>query len=424
MAITWQVGELSNNLRVVTTPVPTAQSVAVCIFVGVGSRMEQRRVNGVSHYLEHMLFKGSQSRPSTLEISQAIEGAGGVLNAYTNRELTCYWTQVPYDYAALAVDVLGDMATRPLLQPEEIEKERFVIFQEIRRAHDQPAAWAGELLSRALFGDQPIGWPIAGTEESVGAVTRQDLVDHVASWYVPDNIVVAVAGNIEHDQVMSLAEQKLGSTAHARPLSFQTAAHELPEERIQVEWRQTDQNNLAIGLRALPRNDPGRFTLTILNTILGRGMSSRLFKEVREKRGLAYSVGSSVSRHYDTGELAVSAGVGADRMEEASKVIVEELLRLTAEPATEEELTRARDYTVGNFRLGLETTMALTRYTGEDLLTLGRIEAVDDVVARLRAVTADDIQELAKLLIAADRLAMSAVGPQASIDVLEKALSR
>jgi predicted Zn-dependent peptidase len=424
MAITWQVGDLGNNLRLVTTPVPTAQSVAVCIFIGVGSRMEDRPINGISHYLEHMLFKGSASRPSTLDISQAIEGAGGVLNAYTNRELTCYWTQVPYDYAALAVDVLGDMATRPLLQPEEIDKERFVIFQEIRRSHDQPAAWAGELLSRALFGDQPIGWPIAGTEESVGAVTRQDLVDHVALWHVPDSVVVAVAGNIEHEQVMSLVEQKLGSMGHSRPPSFQPAVHELPEERIQVESRQTDQNNLAIGLRALARNDPGRFTLAILNSILGRGMSSRLFKEVREKRGLAYSVGSSTSRHYDTGALAVSAGVGADKIEEACKVIVDELLKLTAEPVPDDELTRARDYTVGNFRLGLETTMALAQYTGEDLLTLGKIEDVDDVVARLRSVTPDDIKEMAKRLIAVDRIAMSAVGPQASTDVLGKALSR
>lgn len=422
MAITWQVSKLANNLRVATTPVPTAQSVAVCIFIGAGSRMEERRVNGISHFLEHMLFKGSESRPSALDISQAIEGAGGVLNAYTNRELTCYWTQVPYDYAPLAIDVLGDMATRPLLQPEEIEKERFVIFQEIRRAHDQPAAWASELLSRALYGDQPVGWPVAGTEESVGAVSRQDLADYVKTRYVPDDTVVAVAGNIEHEQVLSLVDKKMGAMRPSQPPPFPPALQELPDERIQVESRETDQNNLALGIRAVSRTDPDRFTLAILNSILGRGMSSRLFKEVREKRGLAYSVGSSFSRYYDTGALVISAGVGADKAAEATKVIVEELFKLAAQPVSDDELARARDYTTGNFRLGLETTMSLAQYTGEDLLTLGEIEDIDDVVGRLRAVTAADVQALAKRLIATDKIAMAAVGPQANAEVLRKAL--
>jgi predicted Zn-dependent peptidase len=423
MAIAWQIDELANGLRVVTTPVSTAQSVSVCIFVGVGSRMEERRTVGLSHYLEHMLFKGSASRPSTLAISQAIEGAGGVLNAFTTKEVTGYWAQVPYDRLDTALDVLADMVTHPLLEAEEIERERSVVQQEIRGDHDHPASWMHELLSLACFGDQPIGWPVYGREESVQGLTRQDFVDHIGRWYVPENMVVSVAGNTERDRVLALTQEKLGSLERAPSPSFPPAKPGLPKERVQVESRPIDQSNLAIGLRALPRKDPDRYRLVILNSVLGRGMSSRLFKEVRERRGLAYSVGSSVSRHHDTGLLTISAGVSPQKLEEAAKVILEEVFRMTEEPVPEEEMTRARDYTVGNFRLSLETTMALARLTGESLLTEGEIEEVDEVVAKLQAVSAADAQRIAQRLFRRDNLALALVGPQAQPDLLEKALA-
>jgi predicted Zn-dependent peptidase len=424
MAIAWQIGELENGLRVVTTPVPTAQSVSVCIFVGVGSRMEERRTNGLSHYVEHLLFKGSVTRPNALAISQAIEGAGGVLNAFTNKELTGYWAQVPYDRLELALDVLADMVTHPLLDAAEIDRERTVIQQEIRRAHDQPAHWTSELLLRAVYGDQPLGWPIAGSEESVQGMTRQDLVDHVGHWHVPENIVVSVAGNTEHDQVLSLAQEKMGRLQRSPFPSFLPVQPGPSEGRIQAESRDIDQSNLAIALPALPRKDPSRFALAILNSVLGRGMSSRLFKEVRERRGLAYSVGSSVSRHHDSGLLAISAGVSPQNLGETAKVVLEEVFRLTGEPVPDEEMTRARDYTVGTFRLGLETTMALAHTTGDSLLTTGEIEEIDEVVGKLQAITADDVQKLAKRLFHRDDVAMAIVGPQASSDVLQAALSR
>jgi len=424
MAIAWQIGKTENGLRVVTTPLATAQSVGVGIFVGVGSRMEDRRTNGLSHYVEHLLFKGSATHPSALAISQAIEGAGGILNAFTNRELTGYWTQVPYDRLDLAVDVLANMVTRPLLDPAEIDRERTVIQQEIRRAHDQPAHWMGELLSRAVYGDQPLGWPIAGSEESVQGINPRDLLDHVAHWHVPENIVVSVAGNTSHDRVVSLVQEKMGSLPRSSFPSFLPFQPGLPEERLQAESRDIDQSNLAIGLPALPRQDPNRYVLAILNAVLGRGMSSRLFKEVRERRGLAYSVGSSVSRHHDSGLLAISAGVSPQNVEETAKVILEEVFRLAAEPVPDDEMTRARDYSVGTFRLGLETTIALALTTGESLLTTGEIESIDEVVRKLQAVTAEEVQILAQRLFSRDSVAMAVVGPQASTAVLQEALSR
>ncbi len=410
-AITWEVATLSNGLRVVTTPVSTAQSVSVNVFVGVGSRAEDRRTNGVSHYLEHMLFKGTERRPTAIDIAEAIEGAGGVLNAYTTKELTCYWNQVPFDRLDLAADVLADMIAHATLSEEEIDRERTVVQAEIQRAHDQPAAWASELLAKACFGDQPIGWPIAGSLETVSALTRQDMVDHVRAWYTPPNMVVSVAGATTHDEVVRLAETLFGGLEGRPAPPVPPASPEAPRERVIVEPRDIAQANLGIAVRALARQDPDRYALMILNTVLGRGMSSRLFKEVREKRGLAYSVGSGVARYTDTGVLSISAGVSPEKLEEAATVILEELRRLADEPVGDAELKKAKDYTIGSFRLGLETTMALAQRAGEALLMTGDIEPVDEVVERLGAVSAEDVRRVAERIVRPDALSMAVVGP-------------
>jgi predicted Zn-dependent peptidase len=361
-----------------------------------------------------MLFKGSERRPSAMAIAEAVEGAGGVLNAYTAKEFTCYWNQVPYDRLDLAMDVLADMVTRPLLDAAELERERTVVQQEIKRTYDQPSAWANELLSRAFYGDQPIGWPIAGSEETVRALQRQDFLEHVQTWYVPNNMVLSVAGNTDHEQVVEAARRYLGSLGRRPVPAFEPARLEVPEERVLVEKRDIAQSNLALGLRALSRTDPDRYALLILNSVLGRGMSSRLFKEVRERRGLAYAVGSGLSRHNDTGLLSITAGVSPEKLREAAQVIVEEVFKLSEEPVPGEEMARARDYTVGTFRLSLETTMALAQRAGENLLTTGEIEPIEEVVAKLEAVTADDVMRVARRLFRRDGVSAAAVGPGTS----------
>ena len=228
--ITWQIDTLDSGMRVVTTPVPTAQSVSVNMFVGVGSRSEERRTNGASHYLEHMMFKGTERRKSAIEIAEAIEGAGGVLNAYTSQELTCYWNQVPFDKLPLAMDVLVDTMRNSLLEQEEIDRERTVVQQEIRRAHDQPSAWAGHLLSEATFGDQPLGWPIAGTIDTVEEMTREDLTNHIATYYVPKNMVLSVAGNTTHEEVLSMARKLLEGLNGGTPPPVPPARNGRPQE--------------------------------------------------------------------------------------------------------------------------------------------------------------------------------------------------
>jgi predicted Zn-dependent peptidase len=410
MSVSWEIAELANGLRVVTTPIPTAQSASVNLFVGTGSRAEERHSQGLAHFLEHMVFKGSERRPSALQIAEAIEGAGGVLNAYTTKETTCFWNHLPFERLDLAVDVLADMLLHPLLDASEIDRERSVVQQEIRRNHDQPAVWVGELLTRAIFGDQPLGWSTAGNEDTVAAIQRQDFASYMDSWYVPGNIVMSVAGNVSHEDVVALARRHFEDRPAKPAPSFQPVDANFPAQRLSVEARPITQANVAMGLPALPRKDPDRYVLMVFNNLLGRGMSSRLFKEVRERRGLAYSVGSAVSRYFDTGALLITAGVAPDNLKEALRVILGELRKLVEEPPREEEITKVRDYSVGTFRLSLEMPMALGQRAGELLLTMGEIEAIDSVVERLRSITGEDVLRVARRIIDAGKLALAVVG--------------
>jgi len=412
IAISWEIATLANGLRVVTTPLSTAQSVSVSIFIGAGSRCEARERQGLAHFLEHMLFKGSRRRPSATAIAAAVEGAGGTLNAYTGKELTCFWNHLPYERLDLAMDVLADMLCYPLLEPEEIEREKSVVQQEIFRTRDQPSLWVTELLSQAIYGDQPMGWSIAGTPESVGAVQREDFLHYLKTWYRPGNMVVSVAGNVEHEAVVEQAAAMLGGLEEGPVPPLPPLDGRPPLRRVVVEERPTAQAHLALALMAFPRDDPDRYILLVLNSLLGRGMSSRLFREVRERRGLAYFIGSSISRYSDTGLLTIAAGVGPEKLREALEVITVEVRRLAEEPVGEEELAKARDYTIGTFRLSLETTMALAQRAGESLLTLGEIEPVEEVIGKLEAVTPEDIQRVAQRLLPSG-MALAVVGPRA-----------
>ena len=423
MTYEWEVSSLDNGLRVVTTSDPRAQSVSLTLVVRVGSRAEERRTNGLTHYIEHMLFKGTTKRPDAIEISAAIEGAGGSLNAYTTKEVTAYWNHLPFDKMALGMDVLADMLTNSLLDQGEIDRERTVVQAEIRRSYDQPGAWAGELLSTATYGDQPIGWPIAGTVESVGVLQRPDFVVHLTQWYRPANMVLSVGGNTTHDEVMTLAASLFGDI-EPRETPTPLPARPLPRERsVVAEQRPIQQCHLGLAMLGIARRDPDRHPLSILNTILGRGMSSRLFREVRERRGLAYSVGSGVSRYQDTGTVSVSAGVAPEKLEEATRVIVDELLRFTAEPVSEDELRRAKDFAIGSFRLGLETSRAIARRAGEELLQTGEVEPIEQVVAGLEAVTPVEIERVAERLFQPERFVIAVVGPQADEEALARIIS-
>lgn len=415
---TWKLATLPSGLRVVVTPMPATQAASVSVFVGVGSRSEPRELNGITHFLEHMVFKGTERRPDAHAIAEAIEGSGGTLNAYTNKEFTCYWNIVPFDHLETALDVAADMVLHSKLDAEEIERERAVVQQELKRNHDNPQVWAGRLVGMAVYGDQPCGWDVGGTIESVQRIERSHFVEHMERWYRAPNVVVSVAGNVEADRVFELCERLfadiwVGEVPHVPPYDPMTRG-----PRVAVDVRNVDQCSFNLGLPIFGRNDPDRFTLRVLNDVLGAGMSSRLFREVRERRGLAYAVHSSYGLLSDTGLFTIAAGVDRGRLAESIRVCLGELEKLVADPVPEEELRKAKEHAVGRFRLSLETAHAVGQRHGELLLTRGEIEEVEDVVAVIEAVTAEDVQRVAARIYRPEAVHCAAVGPNLNEDEL------
>ena len=422
MTVRWEVSTLPNGIRVVTTPMPTTQAVATALFVGVGSRSEPQHLNGITHFLEHMVFKGTDRRPDANMIAEAIEGAGGTLNAYTNKEFTCYWNIVPYDRFETAIDVAADMLLHSKLEQAEIDRERTVVQQELKRNHDNPASWAARLIGQAVYGPQPSGWDVGGSVELVEHMQRPDFIQHMEQWYRAPNIVLSVAGNVTHDQVMAQAEQLLGETPAGEVPSVQAYDPDITGSPVVTDVRDIDQCSLQIGLPLFGRDDPDRFALRILNDVLGAGMSSRLFREVRERRGLAYSVHSGYGHLADAGSFTISAGVDRAKLAEAITICLSEAARLVDEDVPGEELRKAKDHAIGRFRLSLETASALGQRHGEALLTRGEIEPVEDYVAGLQAVTAADVKRVAGRIFQWKRLHCAVVGPGLNEDEVAKAM--
>jgi len=374
---------LDNGLRILTVPMPQTRSVSVLLYLGAGSRYET-----------------DSRRPTPRDISEAIEGIGGVMNASTGVESTGYWVKVAQHKFSVAADVLADMLSDPLFAANQIEKERRVILEELKMIYDVPSSWVQVLFNRGMWPDHPVGRDIGGSAETVAAMTRDDLLGYRASYYHPRNLVVAVAGNIEHDAVVSEISADLGNwgTQHALiPCLPVEAQRGVPT--LVVETRPTEQANLSLGVRALARRDEDRYKLRVLNAIMGEGMSSRLFQEIREKRGLAYGVGSGVSALTDTGVLTVWAGVAPENTPVAVSAILEEMDRFRQEPVTADELFRAKEFIKGRTLLSMEDTFANAA-----------------VLAEIDAVQAEDIQRIATDLFRTDSLVLAVVGPNEEKD--------
>jgi predicted Zn-dependent peptidase len=419
----YQITTLPNGLRVISATMPATQAVTVNFFVGVGSRSEPQHLNGITHFLEHMVFKGTTRRPTAAQIAQEIEGAGGTLNAYTNKEFTCYWNIVPFDRFRVAIDVAADMLLNSRLEQEEIERECPVVQQELKRNHDNPATWAARLIGQAVYGPQPAGWDVGGTVELVATWKRDDFLGHIREWYKPGNIVLSVAGNISHERVLELAEPLLAAMEPGPTPPIQPYDPTITGERVSIDCRPIDQCTLYLGLPIFGRDDPDRYILRILNDVLGAGMSSRLFLEVRERRGLAYSVSSGYGYLSDAGVFTISAGVNRDRLRETIEVCLAEAQKLVAQPVPPEELRKAKDHNIGRFRLSLETAFSIGQRNGELLLTKGRVETVDEVVAAIEDVTAGDIQRVAARILDRAKLRAAVVGPDLDPVEIEAALA-
>lgn len=419
----YELSTLDNGLRVLTVTIPHVQSVSLGFFVGVGSRYESKQISGASHFIEHMLFKGTRRWPTAREVAEAIEGRGGICNATTGLETTLYWAKVAAGDVPQAMDVLSDMLLDATFDPMEMEKERAVIAEEINYALDAPDSLAQILVNQLQWPDHPLGRDVAGTRQTVAGIDRSALLAYHADHYLPGITILGLAGQVQHGQARALARRYLGEWAPGPPKQWQPAPPDHRGPSLQVEFRPTEQAHLAFSFCGPSRNDPRRFAVGLLNVILGEGMRSRLFQEVRERLGLAYSVDSWISSLQDTGNVGIYAGVGINRVEEAIRAILNQLDLLRQEPVPEDELLRAKQFIRGRLLLSLEDSFAVGGwYARQELLGPDVLEP-EESLARLEAVQATDIQEVAADIFQQARLNLAIVGPFAQeSDIFRQAI--
>ncbi|MFM9018833.1 MAG: M16 family metallopeptidase [Actinomycetota bacterium] len=405
------------GLRVISEPLPGVRSVALGVWIGVGSRFEAAAEGGISHFIEHLLFKGTD-RLSAADIAEAFDAIGGEVNAATGRDHTVVYTRVLDDHLERAFEVVGDMVQHPAFR--ELEQERQVILEEILMYEDDPGDQVHDLISEAVFPDQPLGRPVIGTSEVISSLPEQHIRGYHAGHYTAGNVVVAASGSIEQGRLLELSERYLGDLVAGEAHAVQPAAPGAP--RLVSRAKPTEQYHLALGGPGLDRSDDRRHAMGVLDVVLGGSMSSRLFQEIREKRGLAYSVGTYSVGFSDTGQVGVYLGTREENLAEAAEIIGRELVRMAEEPVPAAELTRAREHLKGRLVLGLESPATRMHRIGRAVLSGTELLEVDEIVERIEAVTADDIAALAAEFWDPSRLSVAAIGPDD--DAVREAASR
>ena len=419
---TYETTTLANGLRVLTAPLPAAQSVTVAMMLAAGSRYETPDTNGIAHFAEHMFFKGTENRPTSRDIAGEVDSIGGEFNAFTGKEYTGYYVRCAAEHRDVALDVLVDMLRHSKFEPEEIEREKGVIIEEMNMYFDTPRDYIGGVYEELLYGDQPLGWDIIGRKETVRAATRETFMDYLDHWYKPERWVVGVGGKIEGD-VRAEVERLLGDLEPAPTGKPERARVPLNGDRVRVHHKTSDQAHICIGVYSYPLEHPDRYALQLLATLLGGGMSSRLFIEVRERRGLAYYVFGTNHSYTDTGSLYAQAGVDINRIDEAVTTVVSELKRVADESVPSDELEKARNFAKGRFVLQLESPHGLLMYGLRRETLEGRAVEPSEILAALDAVTLDDVQRVAGDLLDEERLKLAVIGPFDDAERFEKLLS-
>ena len=417
----YQKTTLNNGLRVITAAMPHTRSVSICIFIGVGSRYETEPQAGVSHFIEHLLFKGTPKYITAREISEAIEGVGGILNGGTDKEITLYWCKVAQPHFQLALDVLADMLLHSKFEPADIENERQVIIEEINMGKDSPPQLVNMLIDELLWPDHPLGRDIAGSKEAVAAISRDMILDYLAHQYLPSKTVVSIAGALQHQEIATAVGQAMGEWAEQQPHAEYSAYKEREFPRLRIEKKDTEQANLCLALSGLSLLHPKRYTLDLLNVILGEGMSSRLFTEIRDRLGLAYSIHSYVEHFFDTGSVTIHAGVEPKNLPVAIKAILGQLSQLR-ELVPEPELTKAKELIKGRLLLRMEDSRSVAGWAGGQEILTGQILSVDQITSIIDAITAEELRQLAQELLIDSQLRLAVVGPVAEDEPLEKLL--
>ncbi|HUC20129.1 MAG TPA: pitrilysin family protein, partial [Candidatus Polarisedimenticolaceae bacterium] len=408
-----QQDELANGLQVVTAHMPGAYSATIAVFIRVGARYEQfARNGGVSHFLEHLLFKGTTNRPSTRIISEQIDAVGGWNNAYTSHELTNYYVKVPYQHVALGLDILADMVRNSLLDPAEVDRERGVVIEEMNVYRDDPASYVHRLTPPLLWPGHPLEHEVLGDEAVIGSISRDSIASYLKHHYQPQSMVVAAVGRVDHDKVLKQVEALFGDMKPRKPDQPLKVTATLGGERFKVHHKDTAQAHIVISTVAYPYRQANDPAAKLITAILGRGLSSRLFLNVRERKGLAYSVHAAIDNFVDTGEFEVYAGVSIPKQAEAIAAIMEELNRISTQKVGEEELNKAKNQIRGGLQMAMESNSAVADRFGTQQVLLGSIRGVDEIMADIDGVTPDDIRRVAADMLAPERLRLGIISPE------------
>ncbi len=421
MAKSYTVTRLDNGLRIATTNMPNMKSVSIGVWFGCGSRYESKRINGISHLIEHFAFKGTRKRPGD-EICETIEGLGGEINASTSEESTVYYIRIRREKLPLATEVLLDMVINAVFRKDLLEKQRDIVVEEIHMHEDRPSSHASILFDRLMWGRHPLGFHVLGTVESTSNITRKEIVKYTRKMYCSNNCVVAAAGDIDHEDFVRLVMKHSRNLRCGREVAFKPLRLRQRKPNLLVKQRETEQAHLLLGVPALRWSHRGRYALKLISTILGENMSSRLFKSVREERGYAYCINTGIDSFIDAGTFYVEAGIVTDKIKPAIRLIVREMSRLTRAKLPEKELERAKESVRGSLIMGSEQTISRMYWLGDSLRMANRIDEIDHTINAVMNVSAEGVRDLARCLFRQDRLNLALIGDIDSESSIEKCL--
>lgn len=414
--------KLKNGLRILTIPMKETQTATVMIAVGVGSRYETEKEAGLSHFIEHMMFKGTQKRPTTLDISEELDAIGGEFNAFTSKDKTFYYAKADGKKLDIALDVVADMYLHSKIDAEEIEREKGTIIQEINMGEDTPMRRVGDSFEELLYQKNNLGRDVIGSKKTVSSFKRQDFLDYIERFYVANDTVVCVAGNIIEKKVVSQIRKYFSAMKKGVKPKFKKVVEKQKNPAVILKFKKTDQTHFILGNRAFHENHPDRFALSLLAIILGGNMSSRLFIEVRERRGLAYHVSTGIDSYTDCGYIATQAGVEHGKLELTIKTILDEYRKIVAEEVGEKELQKAKDYIRGKSVMGLESSDEVAMFFLDQELKKKKMMTVEDLMAKIDKVTARDVQRVAQKIFRNDNLNLAVIGPHQNDAKLQKLL--
>ncbi|QQS61624.1 MAG: insulinase family protein [Candidatus Moraniibacteriota bacterium] len=402
---------LKNGLRVILAPVKEAPTATVLILTGTGSRYETKENNGISHFLEHLFFKGTQKRPTTLDIATELDSIGGLYNAFTGKDRTGYWAKTSSENVHTALDIMSDVFLNAKFEAKEINKERGAIIQEMRMYEDMPGRRVEEIFENLLYGDHPLGWDIVGPEENIKNLKRSDFMSYLDEKYRAENIVVCVAGGFDQEKTFSYIEKNFSHIPNNFSRHFETIHDAQESPKLFIKNKKTDQTHFMVGVRTFDRFHKDRYALSLLSGILGGGMSSRLFIQVRERRGLAYRVSTGVEAYDDAGYLATYCGVEHKNLEKALQVILSEYKKIARNGVDAKELKKAKEHLKGSLAMGLESSDDIASFLADQEILRSEITLPDTIVKRVDRVKMEDIKLVAREIFKSDRLNFSAIGP-------------